>query len=303
MQAWSHTATYVVNDAVSFNGSSYIALQPSTNLAPETNPAAWSLLAQQGAIGPTGAAGATGPTGPTGATGSTGPVGPSGATGTQGPIGPIGPMGATGATGVTGPTGPVGLTWMQAWSHTATYVVNDAVSFNGSSYIALQPSTNLAPETNPAAWSLLAQQGAIGPTGATGATGPTGPTGATGSTGPVGPSGATGTQGPIGPIGPTGATGASGTTGATGPAGLNWLQTWSSTAAYVINDAVSFNGSSYIALQPSTNLAPDTNPAAWSLLAQQGATGGTGAAGPIGLTGASGATGATGPIGPTGPQG
>src|SRR5439155_20213153 len=82
-------------------------------------------------------------------------------------------------------------------------------------------------------------------------------TGATGPQGLPGATGATGLQGPTGPIGPTGATGATGTTGATGPAGLNWLQTWSSTAPYVVNDAVYFNGSSYIALQPSTNLAPD----------------------------------------------
>jgi hypothetical protein len=285
----------MTGDVLTFNGGSWIASPPSK--------------------------GSVGPPGPVGPQGASGPPGSQGATGAAGPPGPLGLQGPTGTTGPAGATGPAGLNWRQIWSSSTPYAINDAVSFNGASYVAIQPSTNLAPDTNPLTWNLLAQQGATGPTGTTGATGaqgatgttgaqgptgpqgPTGLTGATGVTGPQGLPGATGATGLQGPIGPTGATGATGTTGATGPAGLTWLQAWSNTAAYVVNDAVSFNGSSYIALQPSTNLAPDTNPAAWSLLAQQGATGGTGAAGPVGLTGASGATGATGPIGPTGPQG
>jgi hypothetical protein len=102
MQSWNNGAAYAVNDAVSFNGSSYIALQPNTNLEPDLNPTAWSLLAQQGATGPTGATGATGAQGPAGATGATGAQGPTGATGPQGTVGP------TGATGAIGPQGPAG---------------------------------------------------------------------------------------------------------------------------------------------------------------------------------------------------
>jgi len=54
---------------------------------------------------------------------------------------------------------------------------------------------------------------------------------------------------------------------------LHWRGTWSSTVAYVIGDAVSSGGQSYIAVIPSTNMAPATNPAAWNLMAAKGAPG------------------------------
>src|SRR6185503_10585727 len=151
-----------------------------------------------------------------------------------------------------------------------------AVEYNGTSYISIQPGTNKQPDTQTSYWSVLAQ---IGATGNTGATGPTGATGATGVTGATGATGATGV---------TGATGPTGATGATGATGITWQGTWSSSTAYVVNDAVEYNGTSYISIQPGTNKQPDTQTAFWSVLAQIGATGATGA------TGAAGATGATG---------
>src|SRR6185369_7544348 len=51
------------------------------------------------------------------------------------------------------------------------------------------------------------------------------------------------------------------------------------------------------------NPAPSTNPTAWSLIAQAGATGPAGTQGPPGPIGSTGPPGATGPTGPTGPQG
>src|SRR5207244_3714516 len=105
--------------------------------------------------------------------------------------------------------------------------MNDAVAYNGTSYISIQAGANHQPDTSSSFWNLLADKGA------TGATGTTGATGATGATGP---------QGPQGPQGPAGATG---TTGATGPAGLVWQGTWSSSSAYAVNDAVAYNGTSY----------------------------------------------------------
>ena len=146
--------------------------------------------------------------------------------------------------------------------------------------------------------------GATGATGATGGTGAAGPTGAgtSGATGPTGPAGATGPGG-TGPAGPTGPTGANGT-------GLNWISTpWSSGTTYNLDDALFYNGSSYVSLQGSnTGNQPDISAAYWSLLAQQGATGATGPAGApgatgTGLPGANGATGATGPAGATGATG
>ena len=171
-------------------------------------------------------------TGDTGLIGPTGPTGPTGVTGTSGPTGPIGPtglQGLTGATGDTGPTGPTGpqglkgLVWQNAWSGATTYAADEAVSYNGSSYISLAAANlNNLPDSSPLSWSLLSQKGdtgATGPTGATGVTGDTGPIGPTGPTGPTGVTGATGATGPAGPTGPTGPTGVTGPTGATGPIG------------------------------------------------------------------------------------
>ena len=130
------------------------------------------------------------------------------------------------------------------------------------------------------------------------------PAGGQGSPGPPGPPGPQGPAGPTGLVGPTGATGPQ---GATGTPGLNWQGTWSSTRAYVVDDAIAYNGSSYISIQAGTNHEPDTSPLFWTLLSQAGtngaagAQGPAGAAGPQGTQGLQGATGPTGPAGPAGP--
>jgi len=132
-----------------------------------------------GAQGPKGATGATGPAGPTGPSGATGPTGaqgPKGATGSTGPAGPTGPSGPTGATGPAGPTGPIGpagLTWEGAWVSNLGYRGNDAVYYNGSSYVAVQtiPAGQAPPSTG---WSLLSEEGSAGATGPAGPQGPAG---------------------------------------------------------------------------------------------------------------------------------
>ena len=102
------------------------------------------------------AAGGVGPQGPAGAAGADGPVGPSG------PQGPAGPRGGTGDTGPQGATGPRGLTWKGAYSGTATYAKDDAVQYNGSSYVATGAvSAGLVPGVAPV-WELMAQKGAGG---------------------------------------------------------------------------------------------------------------------------------------------
>ena len=234
-----------------------------------------------------GATGATGPSGPQGATGSTGATGATGSTGPQGTTGSTGPQGATGPAGVAGATGPAGLSWQGTWNGSTAYDLNDAVAYNGSSYISIQAGTNHQPDTSSSFWTSLAQKGAAGATGATGSQGPAGSTGATGATGSTGPQGATGSTGP------QGATGATGATGSTGPAGLNWQGTWNGSTAYAVNDAVGYNGSSYIVIRAGTNHQPDSSSSFWTLIAQQGSTGATGATGPQGATGSTGPTGAT----------
>src|SRR5205823_7329670 len=122
---------------------------------------------------PQGSQGIQGPTGPQGDTGVTGPAGD---TGPSGPTGPQGDTGPTGPSGAQGPTGPQGLFWQGDFSASGTYNHNDAVHFDGSSYICVNTLTGCAgsdgtPVANPADWDLLAEVGDTGPTGPTGATG------------------------------------------------------------------------------------------------------------------------------------
>lgn len=232
--------------------------------------------------GPQGVPGPIGPAGVAGATGATGPVGP------QGIQGPAGVAGLTGPAGAPGPAG-VGMVYQGTYNSGTAYAANDAVTYNGSSYISLQ-NANLAnqPDISPAFWSRFAAAGATGPAGPIGATGPQGPTGLTGPTGATGPAG------------PIGVTGATGSIGPQGPP-VSFQGTWNSGTTYALGDAVSYNGSSYISLVAGNlGFQPDISNVKWALLAQAGATG---AQGPQGVQGVSGPTGPTGPTGATGPAG
>lgn len=213
-----------------------------------------------GATGPTGLTGTTGPQGPIGLTGPTGPKGDTGDTGAQGPIGSTGAMGATGPQGLSGGS----TTWLGAWSSATTYVLDDAVSLNGSSYIALVTNTNVTPGTNSSDWQLLAQAGATGSTGPAGAAGSTGPKGDTGSTGPQGTAGAT---------------------GSTGPAGA--------AATIAVGTVTPLNAGA----TPTVSNSGTSSAATFNFGIPAGATGATGPTGPSGATGSAGATGPTGSAG------
>lgn len=227
-----------------------------------------------GLTGPMGVSGPAGPKGDTGATGAAGPMGPAGPQGLQGIqgqqgvagpvgpsgaaglIGPTGPAGATGATGAAGLPGPAGMVFLGSYSSSANYGLNDAVSYQGSSYLSLAASNHgNTPGLNPAYWSVLAAQGA------------------TGAQGPAGVTGATGAQGIAGPQGPPGATGAA------GAAGMNYRGAWASGVSYQTSDAVSFGGSTYLAQVSSIGVEPDLYPSSWAVLAQKGSAGPTGPVG------------------------
>jgi hypothetical protein len=193
--------------------------------------------------------GAQGPAGPTGPAGPIGPTGATGATGSQGPSGPLGPQ---------GPTGPAGIINLGSWTPLTQYVINDSVSYNGSSWIALAPNSDSAPNPQNTNWQLLAAEGinnqgswvstvtyqvndavtdggqywlALAPNSSSepaitnrnwqliAAAGAAGAAGSPGAQGPAGATGATGATGPQGPIGITGAQGPAGATGSVGPAG------------------------------------------------------------------------------------
>ncbi len=252
---------------LTFNGTSWTASTPSAS----------------------GTQGPTGPQGPAGPAGTTGAMGPQGFPGVAGPAGPQGPVGAPGTNGN-------GFDFLNAFDASASYAIDDVVTFNGSTYVAIAASTgpnNPNPDTNASAWSVLAQEGAPGAAGAQGATGAAGATGATG---------AQGLQGVAGPIGPQGPTGAAGTNGS----GFDFMNAFNASASYAINDVVTFNGSTYVAIVASSgpnNPTPDMNASAWSVLAQEGAQGAVGAQGTQGAAGPQGLTGSTGATGPQGSAG
>lgn len=190
--------------------------------------------------------------------GAQGPQGPAGPQGAQGPQGLTGSTGPAGAQGPQGPTGPVGVVNRGSWSPSTQYNVNDTVSYNGSSWIALLANLASAPNATNPAWQLLAAKGinnqgvwvqtinyqvddavtsggefwlAVAPnigsapsdTNANwqliAATGAAGPQGPTGAAGPAGATGPQGSTGPAGTAGPQGPAGTQGAAGATGAMG------------------------------------------------------------------------------------
>jgi hypothetical protein len=280
--SWVSSVNYQVDDAVTDGGQFWIAVAPSLDSEPSILNPNWQLVAASGAPGPAGPAGPQGVVGPTGSTGpqgqqgatgapgATGPQGPTGSTGATGPQGPLGPIGAMGLTGAQGPQGlqgpagtnGTGFNFRNAFDPTATYAVNDVVTYSGSTYVAIATNGpgSQTPDQNSSAWSVMAQQGAIGQTGAQGAQGATGPQGPIGLTGAAGSQGATGAVGPMGPQGLTGATGAQGPQGPAGPIGvttgvmnaalLRWYSQTYGLTGYP--DAVAFDGTNiWVASQES----------------------------------------------------
>jgi uncharacterized protein (TIGR03437 family) len=245
-----------------------------------------------GVIGPAGPTGATGPTGPTGFQGLTGSAGPAGTQGTPGQAGAPGIPGAQGVAGATGATGPTGsLTPVTAYNPATSYSSGSIVFYQGSTY---QSTANNNLGNSPSAglpWTLIAQQGATGPTGSTGVAGVTGSTGAAGSTGTVGATGAVGAAGVTSAVGATGASGSTGPAGVAGATGANGAT--GSAGAAGATGANGATGAAGIAGPTGANGA--TGPA--------GATGAAGIAGPTGAAGLPGANGPTGANGATGATG
>jgi hypothetical protein len=116
---------------------------------------------------------------------------------------------------------------------------------------------------------IVLHGGSGGGTGPAGPQGPAGPAGAPGADGPAGPQGPMGLPGPIGL---TGASGPAGPAGPAGPRGLNWRGFWDATQAYVADDAVRFEGSSWRALRDNTDVVP-LDGDDWMLVAQKGEDG------------------------------
>ena len=248
---YDSTRNYGLADAVTFNGSGYVSLiAGNLGHTPGQSPGQWSLFAAAGAPG------------------AVGPAGPEGVVGASGPAGPAGPQGATGPGGATGAQGPAGASFQGPYNPQNSYLLSDVVTYAGSSWISLLSSNHgNTPDQSPGQWAVLAAKGSNGATGGVGPAGPAGPAGATGATGPAGPGGP------------------QGITGTAGAPGLNFRGTWAANLNYAVNDGVSWQGASWIAVASSMSVAPDSGGGAWSLLAAAGAAGAAGQAGAIGSTG------------------
>lgn len=64
-----------------------------------------------------------------------------------------------------GSTVAIGFNLMGTWSSATTYAANDVVTLNGTSYAAIQASTNQNPATATAYWMVLASKGSDGSAG------------------------------------------------------------------------------------------------------------------------------------------
>lgn len=133
--AWVNTTAYIVNDAVTYQGQTWIAILANTGITPGTDATKWILLAAKGSDG------ATGAKGDTGAAGATGAPGPTGATGAQGPAGATGATGAQGVQGVAGPTGATGAVGPMI------YLVG--IQWNGAAFVAGDNATYFPPISTP----------------------------------------------------------------------------------------------------------------------------------------------------------
>jgi len=207
---------------VASTSTSYVVFDSKEGIVTSHEPRLEIALASSGPQGPAGPQGPQGLAGPQGATGSSGSPGAPGAAasvqvgntvtvaagtpasvlngGTQNAavLNFLIPQGPAGTPGAQGLQGPVGINNRGAWNATNDYRVNDAVSDQGSFWLAVQPipanTPNSEPSSTNTSWQLLAAQGAAGAPGSPGSQGPKGDQGPMGLQGLQGPSG----QNPVG---------------------------------------------------------------------------------------------------------
>lgn len=79
----------------------------------------------------------------------------------------MGAPGPEGPQGPPGPVGPAGLEWRGQWSGSESYIIDDAVGYNGASYFCISNNTGTPPTEQPTDtnWALLAAEGMPGPQG------------------------------------------------------------------------------------------------------------------------------------------
>lgn len=168
---WDIGTTYGVDAGVEYNGRSYIAIQAGVGFQPDTNPAYWDLLADKGADGVDGADGADGASFTwEGAWSPTTPYDPDDmvefggssyiciqtTTNNQPDTSPTF-WDLAASKGDKGDKGDP-FNWLGVWSAVTSYVENDAVQHDGSSYTCILAHTGQTPP-NATYWDLVAAKG------------------------------------------------------------------------------------------------------------------------------------------------
>ena len=155
------------------------------------------------------------------------------------------------SVGIPGLKGADGdITWQGEWSSSTTYTINQAVQYDGQSYVALQGGADKNPSSQTSYWSLMVSKGAAGGDGAA-ATISVGTvtTLAAGSSAVVTNSG-TSAAATLNFSIPTGDRGV--------PGNLTWQGAWNSSREYYKLDCVYYQGGSYTSLNTNINIAPTT---------------------------------------------
>lgn len=184
--AYDNATAYALYDTVSYQGSSYVALGDTTGNLP-TNTTYWQLLAQKGDDGTNGEGFDWKDQWLTATAYVVGDVVQNNGSSyycyvnhtssnddepdEDGGGGPnwedywqiMALRGNTGANGADGAPG-VGITWTGAYDNGTTYATNDAVSYNGNSYIRTTPGSGNLP-TDPLYWNVMAVKGDPGDDG------------------------------------------------------------------------------------------------------------------------------------------
>ncbi|MFA5862669.1 MAG: hypothetical protein WDA16_13335, partial [Candidatus Thermoplasmatota archaeon] len=133
------------------------------------------------------------------------------------------PRSSVGSWSIVEHFGPTSyITYRGPWAANVSYLLNDLVSHQGSTFVAGTTTTaGLAPETSSQQWTTFASVGSPGPSGPAGETGVSGAVGLKGPAGPAGPMGPPGHSGADGAPGPAGAIGLAGPPGPPGPPGAD----------------------------------------------------------------------------------
>lgn len=171
-EPYNNTTNYVPLNKVVYNGSTYVCKAASTGNIP-TETTFWTLVSQkgdkgdkgdigdQGIQGIQGIQGTKGDIGERGEKGDTGDQGLQGIQGLKGDTGDQGIQGLQGIQGIQGEKGDKGINWLEAYSATTSYEVDDAVYYNGSSYRCILESIGNNP-SNDTYWHIIALKGTDG---------------------------------------------------------------------------------------------------------------------------------------------